>query len=286
MGRELTVSAAPTPSQPAPASTRLEAILRRDRRLVIAGLVAVAVLAWAYMLYLAWEMGGMDMEAGAAMGAAGEMAMPQMRSWSLLDLVLMFVMWAVMMVAMMVPSASPMVLLFAKVMRQRSERQAPYVPVACFLGAYVLVWASFSVGATTAQWALHEAALLSPMMVATSPVLGGLLLVAAGIFQWTPLKRACLVHCRSPLHFFMTDWRSGRAGAFIMGWKHGLYCTGCCWLLMALLFVAGVMNLLWVAAIAVFVLSERIAPKGDLVGRLAGLALVTAGVLMGAGVSL
>jgi len=134
--------------------------------------------------------------------------------------------------------------------------------------------------ATLAQWGLHSAALLSPMMVSTSPFLGGMLLLAAGLFQWTPLKYACLTHCRSPLSFLMTDWREGHRGALIMGLRHGSYCTGCCWFLMALLFVAGVMNVLWVATITAFVLIEKVAPRGDVVGRVAGVVLVIAGLMM------
>jgi predicted metal-binding membrane protein len=209
-----------------------------------------------------------------------DMAMPQMQTWGWVDLVLLFVMWAVMMVAMMVPTAAPMILIFAKVNRQRRERQQPFVSTAVFLAGYLLVWSGFSLLATLAQWGLHSAALLSPMMVSTSAVLGGVLLVAAGIFQWTPLKYACLTHCRSPLSFLMTDWREGTRGALVMGLKHGSYCTGCCWFLMALLFVAGVMNLLWVATITAFVLIEKTVPRGDLVGRIAGVILVVAGFAM------
>jgi predicted metal-binding membrane protein len=232
----------------------------------------VAALAWAYTVYLAHDMGNMNMGMG--------MAMPKTQSWSLMDFVSMFLMWAVMMVAMMVPTAAPMILIFANVNRKRQEQEQPYVPTAVFLSGYLLVWTGFSVLATLAQWGLHEAALLSPMMVSTSPILGGILLLAAGIFQWTPLKYACLKHCRSPLSFLMTDWREGYRGALIMGLKHGSYCTGCCWFLMALLFVAGVMNLLWVATITAFVLVEKAVPRGDLVGRIAGVALCIAGLIM------
>jgi predicted metal-binding membrane protein len=247
-------------------------VLRRDRIIVLAGLISVAALAWAYTVYLAHDMGNMHMGMG--------MAMPKMQSWSLMDFVSMFLMWAVMMVAMMVPTAAPMILIFANVNRKRQEQEQPYVPTAVFLSGYLLVWTGFSVLATLAQWGLHEAALLSPMMVSTSSILGGILLLAAGIFQWTPLKYACLKHCRSPLSFLMTDWREGYRGALIMGLKHGSYCTGCCWFLMALLFVAGVMNLLWVATITAFVLVEKAVPRGDLVGRIAGVALCIAGLIM------
>jgi predicted metal-binding membrane protein len=139
-----------------------------------------------------------------------------------------------------------------------------------------VVWAIFSVVVALAQAVLHAAAMLSSAMAATSPLLAGGLLAAAGVFQWTPLKRACLAACRSPLSFLMAGWREGRIGAFVMGLRHGLYCLGCCWVLMALLFVVGVMNLLWVAAIAVAILVEKVVPRGDLVGRLAGVVLVAA----------
>jgi predicted metal-binding membrane protein len=252
--------------------TSFEALLKRDRTIVLVGLVGISVLAWAYMGYLVWDMPRMEMSM--------ELTMPRMQTWGAVDLILLFVMWAVMMVAMMVPSAAPMILLFATINRRRQAQHQPFVPTLVFLGGYILVWTGFSVLATLAQWGLHEAALLSPMMVSTSSVLGGLLLIAAGVFQWTPLKYACLKQCRSPLGFLMTDWREGTRGALLMGLKHGSYCTGCCWSLMALLFVAGVMNLLWVATITAFVLVEKVVPRGDLVGRLAGGVLVVAGLMM------
>jgi predicted metal-binding membrane protein len=149
-----------------------------------------------------------------------------------------------------------------------------------FLLGYLLVWTAFSALAALAQWALHATALLSPKMVSTSPLLGGLLLIAAGVFQWTPLKRACLSHCRSPLSFLMTDWREGKFGALLMGLKHGVFCTGCCWVLMALLFVAGVMNMWWVAVITILVLIEKVVPRGLQIGRVAGVGLALWGVLM------
>jgi predicted metal-binding membrane protein len=154
------------------------------------------------------------------------------------------------------------------------------VPTGLFLLGYLIVWIGFSALAAVAQWILHATALLSPMMVSTSPILGGAILITAGAFQWTPLKNACLTHCRSPLNFLMTGWREGKRGALAMGLKHGAYCTGCCWFLMALLFVAGVMNLWWIAIIAGFVLLEKVAPRGLWVGKIAGLALATWGLWM------
>jgi predicted metal-binding membrane protein len=163
---------------------------------------------------------------------------------------------------------------------RRLARLGPLVPTTVFVPSYLLVWGGYSVVAPLAQWGLHSAALLSPMIVVTSPIVGGLLLMAAGSFQWTPLKSTCLRQCRSPLGFVMTEWREGTWGALVMGLRHGSYCVGCCWVLMALLFVAGVMNLLWVAVIAALVLVEKVLPRGELVGRVAGGVLVLAGLAL------
>jgi predicted metal-binding membrane protein len=253
-----------------PAAVSLESVLKQDRAITVAGLAAIVGLAWAYLIYQASSMAFMNWA----------MAMPQMHSWRALEFVLLFLMWAVMMVAMMVPSAAPVVLIFAAVNRNRGSRQRPLVPTGVFLLGYLAAWTGFSAVAAVVQWALHTAALLSPMMVSTSPVLGGVLLLIAGIAQWTPLKQTCLAHCRSPLEFLMTEWREGARGAFLMGLRHGAYCVGCCWALMALLFLAGVMNLLWVAAITALVLVEKVVPRGHLFGRLAGAVMVSAGVGM------
>lgn len=248
----------------------LEAVLRRDRALVVGGLVVVAGLAWLSLWRMAQDMAAMDMS---------PMSMPDMHPWTAADVAALVVMWGVMMVAMMVPSAAPMILTFATASRRRAEARQPYVPTAVFVLGYVLVWTAFSVGAGLLQWALHVLALLSPMMASTSPVLGGLLLVAAGVYQWTPLKFACLASCRSPLSFLMTEWREGRRGALVMGLRHGAFCLGCCWLLMGLLFVAGVMNLLWVAAISAVVLAEKALPQGEWVARAGGTLLVAWGLM-------
>jgi predicted metal-binding membrane protein len=249
----------------------IEAVPKRDRVFVIAGLAGIVAIAWAYMLYL-------DRAMGKSMGM--EMGMPRMRGWRPVEFVLMFSMWAVMMVAMMTPSATPMILTFSRINRRRHERRSPIVATGVFLAGYLLVWTVFSAVATFAQWGLHRAALLSPMMVSNNPLLGGMLLIGAGVFQFTPLKHACLTHCRSPIGFFLTEWREGNKGAFFMGGHHGIYCVGCCWLLMALLFVAGVMNLLWVAAVAAYVLVEKIVPAGHWVSRAIGLCIIVGGVWM------
>jgi predicted metal-binding membrane protein len=254
----------------------VETILRRERLIIGGCLAAMVVLAWWYLFHTKTSMPGMDM---AGMDMPG-MVMPGLQTWGAGTVLLLFVMWAVMMVAMMLPSATPMLLAFLTVNRQRQASARPYVPVSIFLFGYLAVWTVFSAVATLAEWGLHQAALLSPAMAATSPALNGGLLIAAGVFQWTPLKRTCLKGCRSPLSFLMSEWREGAAGAFIMGLRHGAFCVGCCWVLMALLFVAGVMNLFWVAVIALFVMAEKILGKGELLGHIAGIALVMAGVAM------
>jgi predicted metal-binding membrane protein len=254
----------------------MEQIFKRDRIVVVAALAAITFLAWGYMAYEARAM----YHTGICCCAGMNMSGPDTSAWNAATLIPLFLMWAEMMVAMMIPSAAPMILTFAMVQRKRREQERPFVPTAIFLLGYLLVWTTFSALAAIAQWILHAKALLSPLMVSTSPILGGILLIVAGIFQWTPLKNVCLTHCRSPLSFLMTGWREGKFGAFATGLKHGAYCTGCCWILMALLFVAGVMNIWWIAIIAVFVLVEKVAPKGLFVGKAAGIFLAAWGVWM------
>ena len=253
----------------------LESVLRRDRAVVLTGILVIAALAWAYTVYLAYDIGS-----GMTVG----MAMPNMQSWGAVDWGSMFLMWAVMMVAMMVPSAAPIILLFATVNRKRREQDRPFVSTGVFLSGYLMVWCAFAAAATAANWGLHVNSLLSSMMgESTSAYLGGALLMAAGIFQWSRLKYACLTHCQSPLSFLMTGWREGPWGALNMGLRHGTYCVGCCWILMSLLFVLGVMNLLWIAALAGFVLLEKVVPAGQRVSRVTGILLVVWGTSMAAG---
>ena len=254
----------------------LETLLKRDRWIVIAALSAVTLLAWGYMVR---EARAMNLS-GVCCCAGMKMSGPDTQPWSTATLLPLFLMWAEMMVAMMIPSAAPMILTFAAVQRKRREQERPFVPAGMFVLGYLIVWTAFSGAAAVAQWILHGKALLSPMMVSTSPILGGALLIAAGIFQWTPLKNGCLAHCRSPLSFLMTDWREGKLGALMMGLKHGVFCAGCCWFLMALLFVAGVMNIWWIAIIAAFVLMEKILPRGLAADKTAGIFLIGWGVWM------
>lgn len=249
----------------------IERLLKRDRLVVLGGLIAVTALTWVYLFAIAAEMGGI----------AG---MAQLRPWTALDASLMFIMWAVMMIGMMVPSATPVILLYARVCRRQSNGEQPLVPTGAFTMGYITAWAAFSIAATALQWGLEQTALLSPMMVSTSSLFGGLVLIVAGVYQWMPYKNACLSRCRSPIEFLSTHWRAGVKGAFVMGLEHGLYCLGCCWALMILLFVGGVMNLLWVAAIAIFVLVEKVAPFGRVVGQVGAVLFVLAGLAVIAGV--
>ena len=252
----------------------LESVLKRDRVVVATGTFAVVALAWAYLIYLAVGVG--EMGPG--------MAMAQMRPWTVTDFGLMFLMWAVMMVGMMVPTAFPMILMFATINRSRREADAPYVSTGLFLSSYLLVWTLFAAAATLANWALHANELLTTMMGrSASNYLGAGLLIAAGLFQWSPLKTVCLSHCRSPMSFLMGDWRDGSWGAFSMGFRHGSYCLGCCWVLMGLLFVLGIMNLLWIAFLAGFVLLEKAAPGGRIISGVSGLRLIVWGAVLAAG---
>lgn len=206
------------------------------------------------------------------------MSMPPARPWDAGETVGLALMWIVMMIAMMIPSVAPVILLFAGVSRRRRAQGVPATPVSVFTLGYLLAWTGYAVLAALAQSALHSAALLSPAMASRNPALGGAILMLAGLYQWLPVKGACLSHCRSPLGFFSTEWREGVSGALQMGLRHGSYCVGCCWALMALLFVAGVMNLVWVAVIAGFVLAEKVVPNGRLLGRITGAALAGCGL--------
>lgn len=259
--------------------------LQRDRSIVLIGLGFIILLSWAYMGYLAWNMANMMDISEASMGM--EMAMPTFQPWGIVDFLLVFIMWTVMMFAMMTPSAAPMVLMYSKVNQQRQSQQKQVVlGTAIFFLGYLLVWTAFSAAATLAQGVLHAATLLSPMMETTSPVLGGIILITAGVFQFTPLKYACLSHCRTPLSLLMAEWREGKWGALIMGMRQGVFCVGCCWLIMALLFVSGVMNLIWIAVIAAYVLVEKLLPGGHKISWSIGVMMTGWGIWMIMGVLL
>ena len=243
-----------------------------DRKVIISGLFIVAAIGWVYMFYLAWAMENMHLV---------DMWMPPnggARSWTAWDYFMLFIMWLSMMVAMMTPTATPMVMMFSTVNKHKKAKQQPYAPTFIFLTGYLVAWAIFSLVISAIQWPLHENGLLNPMMNSRSYLMSGGLLILAGLYQWTPMKDVCLKQCRTPLGFLMTAWRDGNWGAFNMGLYHGLFCVGCCWALMVILFAVGVMNMLWVILITIFVLLEKILPFSPLIMRLiTGLALIAWG---------
>jgi predicted metal-binding membrane protein len=253
---------------------------------VLASLAAVTVFAWAYVWWLSLHsseampmpangpsMPGMDMPATLA---------PRFVAWSPAHFLFMFAMWAVMMIGMMTPSVAPMVLIYAQVGRQAATLGKPFAPAGWFAGGYLVAWSLFALVATGAQWLLDRLALLAPQTASLNTLFGGALLVAVGVYQWTPLKDACLSQCRAPLAFVQRHggFKPGIGGSLRLGALHGLYCIGCCALLMTLLFVGGVMSLLWIAGLAIFVLVEKILPGGRIATRIAGLAAIAVGVWM------
>ncbi len=284
------------------ADTPLETLLRRDRVIVAFSLLALTGITWLYILWLAVGMdsmavipasgdgmstdmamdmgtgGGMDMDMTAdAMASMGDTTL---RQWSASTFAYAFVMWAVMMIGMMTPSAAPMILLYARVGRQAARDNKPFAATGFFAGGYLSAWALFAALATSGQWLLEEALLLTPMLASASRGLSAVILISVGLFQWTPLKDACLRQCQAPFLFIQNHggFRRDAGGACRLGLLHGLYCVGCCWALMALLFIGGVMNVLWIAAIAIFVLAEKIVPGGRLLSRIAGALIVMAGL--------
>jgi predicted metal-binding membrane protein len=256
----------------------LEAVLKRDRVLVAAGLAAV------FLVSLTYTFAGIGMNMSALTMTRMAIEMPGMMmqpmAWSPAYAVLVFLMWWVMMIAMMVPSAAPMVLLHAAVARKQENPVRPLAATALFALGYLAVWAGFSLIATLLQWGLERIGVLTGMMELASPVAAGAVLVVAGLYQFTPLKQACLRHCQSPITFIAHHWRSGAGGAWRMGLEHGAFCLGCCWFLMALLFVGGIMNLLWIGAIALYVGIEKFAAGRRWVTIATGAALTVAGLSM------
>ena len=264
------------------APAALETVLRRDRIIVAAALVGLATLAWAYVLWLAadMDMGGMDMSDFRMIPAGIGIMAPVLSPWSGMEFAFVFAMWAVMMVGMMTPSAAPMILIYARLGRQALVADKPFAATGWFVAGYLLAWVGFALAATVAQWSLDRAALLDSTMTSASAALGGAVLIAAGIYQWTPLKDVCLAKCQSPFLFIqqLGGFRRDAAGATLLGLRHGAYCVGCCWVLMALLFVGGVMNVLWIALLALLVLLEKLLPFGRWIARVAGVAFLVAGV--------
>jgi predicted metal-binding membrane protein len=244
--------------------TTLDALVRHDRLVVATALTAVIAMSWAYLL------------AGAGIGMTG-MAMMTPVVWTPAYAILMFFMWWIMMVAMMLPSAAPMILLFTTINRKQRETGHPFVATSVFAVGYLAAWAGFSLVAVILQWALQRTGILSPMLDGSTVIFGGVLLLAAGVYQLTPIKHACLRHCRSPLAFLSSHWRPDARGALRMGLVHGAFCVGCCWFLMGLLFFGGVMNLYWIAGLALFVLFEKSVAAGHWLGYASGVVLLVWG---------
>ncbi|MFO1091136.1 MAG: DUF2182 domain-containing protein [Hyphomicrobiales bacterium] len=256
-----------------------------ERALVVGGLALVAIAGWWWLLaqvYAPPPMPGMDMS-GMDMGGMdmGGMAM-QPTPWTPLHALEILAMWWIMMVAMMLPSALPAILLYAALSRRTSARSATAVaaPAWLFAAGYLVTWGAFSLAAAFVHWLLDRAGYLSPSMAATSAGIGGTLLLLAGLYEISPVKSACLTHCRSPLEWLVSHWKPGKLGAVEMGMRHGLWCVGCCFMLMALLFYGGVMNLAWIAGLALYVLAQKLAPGGSWIARFGGLALIAAGAFV------
>jgi predicted metal-binding membrane protein len=252
----------------------LEAVLRRERAVMGAALVVIIVLSWLWIAFGA----GTGTGAIEMTGMSRDMVMSP-AEWSAGYAGLMFLMWCVMMVAMMLPSAAPILLLFARV-GQADTAGRLWSPTVYFAAGYLAVWTAFSAGATVLQWSLERSGLLSAMMATTATWLGAAILIGAGLWQFAPLKHICLRQCRSPIGFLTTRWRAGREGAFRMGLEHGAHCLGCCWFLMALLFFGGVMNLWWIGGLSAYILMEKLMPLGHWVGYVAGVGLILWGALL------
>jgi predicted metal-binding membrane protein len=251
------------------------ALMRKDRVIVAGLLLLVAGLAWAATVHQSQQMDAMDV----AMWRDMNMSMNGMApSWTAVDAVLLFVMWTVMMAAMMLPGATPMITAFAAINRRRRERAAPHVPTAIFLAGYLGVWTAFALIATALQALLQSLGLLTTMMQSTSYYGSAALFIAAGLYQLSPLKQRCLDYCRSPDGFILSEWRDGAVGAAIMGLRHGMFCMGCCGALMLLLFAVAVMDLRWVAALTVLVTAEKLLPGAKFWRVAIGIALIAAGV--------
>ncbi|KXF75659.1 metal-binding protein [Paramesorhizobium deserti] len=264
----------------------LEKILRRERAIAATSLAALTLLAWIYVLWLVNGMQMQPMDAGTMSMPDMDMDMsngavlePVLRAWNASDFMFTFAMWTIMMIGMMTPSASPMILLYARVGRQSALQGKPLAATGFFAGGYLLAWTGFSLAATIAQWVLERTLLITPMMASTSTAFTGLVLVSAGLFQWTGVKNACLTHCQNPIAFIQHHggFRRDPLGSLTIGFRHGVYCVGCCWALMGLLFVGGVMNPLWIAAIAIYVLVEKLVPTGRWLPRIAGAVLIAVG---------
>jgi predicted metal-binding membrane protein len=236
-------------------------------------MVLATALAWAYLIQLDHQMAA----SAASDTLMAKMGMSADASWGARDFLFTFAMWAVMMLGMMTPSAAPVLLLFTSMQTSRGARDASTTGMMFGIG-YLLIWIGFSAAAALAQWGLHQGLWLSDSMAVTSSRVAGVILIAAGLYQLTPAKSACLRQCQSPLGFLMSNWRNGARGAIRMGFQHGKYCLGCCWALMLVLFVVGVMNLVWVALLTAFVLLEKFGRGGIRIAQAGGLVMIAFGV--------
>lgn len=249
-------------------------LLQRPRLVLGIALAAVIGLSWAYLIWMAADMAT---QSGATIAHCA--AMPGMTSSSAAYVWWLFVMWAVMGIAMMLPTALPLVGLYQKMHAGRHPGVPTTGPTLNLIHGYLLAWFGFGAAAALAQWGLEHAGMLTPVMgEVKSPAVAGAVLIGAGVFQLSPLKLMCLSKCRSPLSFLMTKWRDGSRGALRMGLEHGSHCLGCCWALMLVMFVVGVMNLVWMAVLTVVMLAEKVAPRGDLIARASGVALIALGI--------
>jgi predicted metal-binding membrane protein len=258
-------------TQNEPPPTILESALRLNRTPALVLLIVVPMVSWLWIVVMARDMYG---------PMTGASAWMMTTVWEARHLALLWAMWAVMMAGMMLPSASPLLLLYGSVARRSTTGSAASLQIYALAAGYLLVWALFSLAATALQRILANLLFVSSMMEATSPAVGATLLLIAGVYQLTPLKHACLRTCRSPLGFLMSRWRKGPGGAFQMGVEHGALCVGCCWALMLLLFAGGVMNLAVIAALTAFVAFEKLTPFGAQGARVSGVALIAAAIWM------
>jgi predicted metal-binding membrane protein len=251
--------------------TLLETALRNDWRVMLLVLGVVPMTAWLWIVLLARDMYGPMNGAAAWMMTA---------AWTWPHVLLLVAMWVVMMTAMMLPTAAPLILLYATAARRSAEPADPAHRVYALALGYLTVWGLFSIVLAATQRLLASASVLTPMMEPSRPIAGAIVLGIAGVYQLTPLKRACLRACRSPLGFMMQGWRSGAAGAFRLGVRHGMYCLGCCWALMLILFAGGVMNLAVIVTLTVWVLVEKTAPFAEYTSIASGVALLGMAVWM------
>ena len=264
----------------------------RDRMTVYVGVFVVLLVSWFYILGMGWHMNTlpfvenkmMNMPMEKSMGFLDTILMwmpPSSGSWVLSDFVLLFLMWSVMMIAMMTPSILPMLMLFTTLNTRNKSKGKDTSSTFLLLIGYLMSWVLFSLVITLPEYAMHKSGLLNPMMEPTHAYLGSVMLVIAGIYQFTPFKDACLTVCQSPLTFLMNNWKDGNLGAFLVGYKHGFYCIGCCWALMLTLFALGVMNIMWVMVLTIFVLFEKLSYKNPLLfRRVAGYAFILWGILL------